>query len=119
MPIHIKIPETGHSQIHFTSGNISLSQNATHTLSSVQNTSALVSINAQRDHNGNINYPSALYFCNYNRATQIIKYSGGSWDIEDGGSDHVLYHSGANVIFKNRAATTTIFHFTVLAFSGV
>ena len=119
MSIHIQPLDTGYNKIYFTHGNVSLAQYATYTLTGAQNTSCLVAINAQRDHGGSINYPSALYYCNYNRATQIIKYSGASWDIEDGGSDFVLYASGASVIFKNRSATTTVFSFAVFQFGGV
>ena len=119
MPLNIQVPATGHNQIYMVSGSISLAQYATYTLTSVQNTSAIVAVNAQRDHNGSINYPSALYYVNYNRAVQLIKSSGGSWDVEDGGSDHVLYASGADCIFKNRAATTTVFSFGVILFGGV
>ena len=118
--VTLRVPATGHSQIYTNSSNVSLAQNATFTLTAISNIGAIVGILAQKDHNGTLNYPSALYYVAYNKATQIIKYAGASWDIEDGGSDFVLYDGGsANVIFKNRCSTTTLFCFHVWSMGGV
>ena len=103
MPIHLKVPATGHSEMFTTSGNMSLAQNATYSLGSIANTASLVIVLSQRDESGGINYPSALYMCSYGREPQAIQTMGASWDHEDGGSDFVIFESGGNVTFKNRS----------------
>jgi hypothetical protein len=119
MSIHIKVPATGHSEIFTTSGNMSLAQYATYSLGSVANTASLVLVLSQKDHNGSLNYPSALYYCSYGREPHVIHNHGASWDNEDGGSDFVLYESSGNVTFKNRCSTTTLFCFHVWNLGGV
>ena len=119
MPIHIKIPASGHSEIFTTSGNMSLASGATYSLGSIANTGSLVLILSQRDHNNSLNYPSALFMCSYGREPQAIQTMGASWDHEDGGSDFVIYESGGNVTFKNRSSTTTLFAFHVWNLGGV
>ena len=117
--ISLLSPTTGRSHLYMNSGNVELAQNITHTLTGIANIHALVIVLARHDPSGSLNYPSALYSCNYNRSTTIVAYHGGSWDNEDGGSDHVLYTSGADVIFKNRSATTTLFAFHCIVCVGV
>ena len=120
MSISLLVPATGHSQIYSNSSNVSLAQNATFSLGSIANTASLVLIMAPHDDGGNMNYPSALYMCSYNREPHVIHYHGASWDHEDGGSDFVLYDAGsANVTFKNRSSTTTLFAFHVWNMVGV
>ena len=120
MSISLLVPATAHSQIYSHSSNVSLAQFATFSLGSIANTASLVLVLAQKDHNGATNYPSALYFCSYNREPHIIYSHGASWDHEDGGVDFVLYDAGsANVTFKNRSGTTTLFAFHVWRMGGV
>ena len=120
MSISLLVPATGHSQLYSNSSNVTLAQNETFSLGSIANTASLVLIMSRHDHSGTMNYPSALYYCSYNREPHVIHYHGASWDHEDGGSDFVLYDAGsANVTFKNRSSTTTLFAFHVWNMVGV
>ena len=82
--VTLRVPATAHSQIYTNSSNVSLAQYGTFTLTGVANVGAIVGILAQRDHNGTLNYPSALYYAAYNKATQIIKSAGASSQMDFG-----------------------------------